>query len=224
MRLCKPSRKKLSHYLGPLAFTHNMAYNCFVHAQLLREFIRCQSGASLMPSEVPGVYPLQAADLIRVLARLMLAWDGQWFLKVCDEFDWETAAGLNARVRAAFGRIEMRSMLQVLGKESADDLHDAVRILRTYIEQVFAAGFVGDFRVAGNRLDAYVTECAAWEGAQQAALERTDQACIACERVWVAWFKTLLPNRDISFDIQARMGYGAPRCHFVLQFESLFDR
>jgi hypothetical protein len=177
-----------------------------------------------MPSEVPGVYPLQAADLIRVLARLMLAWDGQWFLKVCDEFDWQTAAGLNARVRAAFGRIEMRSMLQVLGKESADDLHDAVRILRTYIEQVFAAGFVGDFRVAGNRLDAYVTECAAWEGAQQAALERTDQACIACERVWVAWFKTLLPNRDISFDIQARMGYGAPRCHFVLQFESLFDR
>jgi hypothetical protein len=170
-----------------------------------------------MACEVPDVYPLQTADLMQILPRLMLAWDGQWFLKVCDEFGWETAAGLNARVRAAFARISMRAMLEVLGKRSADDLQDAVRIVRAYIEQVFAAGFAGDFRVASDRLDAYVTECAAWQGAKLAALERTDQACIACEKVWVAWFKTLLPQPDISFDIHSRMGYGAPRCHFVLK-------
>jgi hypothetical protein len=164
------------------------------------------------------VYSLEPTDLIRVLPRLMLAWDGQWFLKVYDEFDWETAAGLNARVRAAFGRIEMRTMLRALGKRRADGLPDAVRVLRTYIEGVFAAGFVGDYRVDEDRLDAFVTTCAAWEGAKRAALERTDQACIACETLWLAWFKTLLPNHQIVFDIQERMGYGDPRCHFVLQF------
>jgi hypothetical protein len=170
----------------------------------------------------PDVYPLEPSDLVRALPRLMLAWDGQWFLKIYDEFDWETATRLNARVRAAFGRIEMRTVLQVLGKRNADDLSDAVRVLRTYIENVFAAGFVGDFGVHANRLDAYIMTCAAWEGAKRAALERTDQACIACETLWIAWFKTLLPNRKIDFDIQGRMGYGGPRCHFVLQFERMF--
>ncbi len=176
----------------------------------------------MMMSELDA-YPLEAGDLVRVLPRLMLAWDGQWFLKVYDEFDWETAARLNARVRAAFGRIEMRTMLLALGKRYADDLPDAVRILRTYLENVFAAGFAGDYRVRGDRLDAFVTICAAWEGAKRAALERTDQACMACETLWVAWFKTLLPNRRIVFDIQGRMGHGDPRCHFVLQFERVFD-
>jgi hypothetical protein len=35
----------------------------------------------------PDVYPLEPSDLVRALPRLMLAWDGQWFLKVYDEFD-----------------------------------------------------------------------------------------------------------------------------------------
>lgn len=176
-----------------------------------------------MDSIRTDIYPLETSDLIYVLPRLMLAWDGQWFLKVHDEFDWETAARLNARVRAAFGRIEMRMMLQALGKHYANNLADAVHVFRTYIQRVFAAGFVGDFQVKGDRLDAYVTTCAAWEGAKRAALERTDQACIACETVWLAWFKTLMPNRKIDLSIQARMGYGDPRCHFVLQFENMFE-
>lgn len=165
------------------------------------------------------VYPLETTDLIRVLPRLMLAWDGQWYLKTCGEFDWEAATRLNARVRAAFGRIEMRTMLRLLGKHHADDLPDAVRVVRTYVESVFAAGFVGDFRVDEDRLDAFITTCAAWEGARRAALERTDQACIACETLWPVWFETLLPHHQITFDIQERMGYGDPRCHVVLQCE-----
>ncbi len=163
-----------------------------------------------------NLYPLEPDDLMRVLPRLMLAWDGQWFLKVHDEFDWETATRLNARVRAAFGRIEMRTMLRALGKRRADDLPDAVRVLRTYIERVFAAGFAGDFHVDGDRLEASITTCAAWEGAKRAALERADQACIACETLWPAWFKALLPNHQITLDVQGRMGYGDPRCHFVV--------
>jgi hypothetical protein len=30
-----------------------------------------------------------------------------------------------------------------------------------------------------------------------------------------------LPNRNIEFGIQGRMGYGDPRCHFVLKFERM---
>lgn len=166
-----------------------------------------------------NLYPLETDDLICALPRLMLAWDGQWFLKVYDEFDWETATCLNARVRAAFGRIEMRAMLHVLGKRQADDLPDAVRVFRTYVESVYAAGFRGDFQIDDDRLDAFITTCAAMEGAMQAALERTDQACIACETLWTAWFEILLPHHQIDLDIQGRMGYGDPRCHFVLQCE-----
>ena len=113
-------------------------------------------------------------------------------------------------------------MLRALDKRYADDVSDAVRILRTYISEVFAARFEGDFRVSGDRLDAYVTKCAAWEGARRAALERADQACIACEELWIAWLKTLLTNWRVQFDIHWRIGYGDPRPHLVLEFERMF--
>ena len=165
------------------------------------------------------VYTVETDDLLWALPRLMLAWDGQWFLKVHDELDWETAVCLNARVRAAFGRIEMRMMLKALGKRYADDVPDAVRVIRTYVGQVFAAGFEGDFRATEARMETYVTECAAWEGAKRAALERTNQACIACEGLWRAWFRTLLPNRSIGVNIHESMGDGDAQCHIVVEVE-----
>jgi hypothetical protein len=77
-------------------------------------------------------YEIPPEARAQVMAGLALAWDGQWFLKVYDKSGWDAAAELNVRTRSAFGRIEMRTTLQALGKEKADDLQDALAVWHAY--------------------------------------------------------------------------------------------
>lgn len=60
---------------------------------------------------MPDLYPLSDKIKIDMLRKLALFWDGQWFLKTVDEVGLEAAIRLNAKVRIAFGRIEMRTLL-----------------------------------------------------------------------------------------------------------------
>lgn len=161
--------------------------------------------------------PLEARG--QIMAMLALGWDGQWFLKVYEKYGWQAAAEINARVRAAFARLEMRATLRALGKRRADDLNDAVAIWQAYL-QMFGAdagAFAGEQIVQDNALYITVTRCAALDGSKRANLERADQSCIACESVWQAWFGALLPDCQFELDIVARMGYGAPQCRFCLR-------
>jgi hypothetical protein len=151
-----------------------------------------------------------------MLAFLAMAWDGQWFLKVYEEYGWDTAARLNARVRAAFGRIEMRRMLRALGKQAADDVADAARIIHTYFREVLAAGFDAEFVAEGECVEVIVTRCAALSGAKRARLERHDQSCVACPGLWQAYVEVLLPDTPVEIEIREQMGYGAPKCHVVI--------
>ena len=152
----------------------------------------------------------------RVMAGLALAWDGQWFLKVSDRFGWDAAAEINVRTRHAFGRLEMRSTLQALGKKKADDLRDALEVWQAYFRMFGADNgvFAGDFAIDGDTLAVTVHKCAAWEGAQKAKLEKDVQACLTCENLWQVWFSTLLPDYSVSQDVIARMGFGDARCRF----------
>jgi hypothetical protein len=159
----------------------------------------------------------------RMLALLAMAWDGQWFLKVCDEYGWHAAARLNARVRAAFGRIEMRRMLRALHKQRADGLCDAVRIILAYFRDVLAAGFDAEFTGQADRTEITVTRCAALWGAQRAGLERYDQACIACRGLWHAYSEVLLPDTPVQVEMKEQMGYGASRCHIVIRAGRIQD-
>lgn len=139
-----------------------------------------------------------------------------------DEFGLEAGFRLNARVRAAFGRIEMRTLLRTLGKSHADDLQDAMLLIDTY-----AQAFMGDAlrvqpeTVRPNRIEVRVYRCAAYEGAKLANLERVDQACLACKTLWNAWFETLLPDASVDVQYPMRMGKGAPHCHFVITAAAL---
>jgi hypothetical protein len=167
-------------------------------------------------------YAVSPEKRARMLALLAMAWDGQWFLKVYDEYGWEAAARLNARVRAAFGRIEMRRMLRALGKRAADDLEDAVQIIMAYFRDVLAAGFDAEFTSEGDRAEITVTRCAALTGAKRArtrmpGLERHDQACIACQGLWHAYFDVLLPDTPAEVGMREHMGCGAPRCTIVIR-------
>lgn len=161
-------------------------------------------------------YTIPPERRARMLALLAMAWDGQWFLKMCDEYGWEAATRLNAQVRAAFGRIEMRRMLRALGKRAADDLRDAARILLTYSQEVLAAGFDAEWAVGENQAEVTITRCAALSGARRAGLERHDQACIACRGLWQVYFEVLLPDEPVEVEVKEQMGHGAPKCRVVM--------
>jgi len=160
-------------------------------------------------------YVISPETRARMLALLTMAWDGQWFLKVYNEYGWEEATRLNAQVRAAFGRIEMRRMLRALDKRTADDLDDAAHIIHVYFRQVLAAGFEAEFIGADGQIEIIVTRCAALRGAKRAGLERHDQACIACRGLWQAYFEVLLPDTPVEVEMKEQMGCGASRCHIV---------
>ena len=162
-------------------------------------------------------YTIPPEERARLLVLLTMAWDGQWFLKVHDEYGWEEAARLNASVRAAFGRIEMRRMLWTLGKQAANDLEDAAQIIHTYFQQVLAAGFDAQFDITKDKAEIAVTRCAALAGSKQAGLERYDQSCIACEGLWQAYAEVLLPNTSTQVEAKEQMGCGASKCHIVVR-------
>lgn len=165
----------------------------------------------------PAPYPLSDAEQVKMLGKLMLFWDGQWFLKTVEAFGLDAAIELNARVRTSFGRIEMRSLLKAIGKSRADDLPDAMRLLETYAQAFMGDRLRAEFTVVGDdRAEIVVSRCAAYEGAKLAALPRQDQACVACETLWNAWLETLLPGPAWDIQFPMRQGKGDPTCRFVI--------
>ncbi|MGD9315841.1 MAG: SH3 domain-containing protein, partial [Anaerolineae bacterium] len=165
-------------------------------------------------------YLISIGDQARMLRKLMLYWDGQWFLNTAETFGLEPAIDLNARVRASFGRIEMRQLLKTLGKSEADDLADALHLLETYARAFMGTRLRAEFFFQGpNRAEIIVRRCAAYEGAKRAALPRADQACIACETLWDAWLETLMPDRQVEIRYPTRQGKGDSICQFQIRLD-----
>jgi hypothetical protein len=166
------------------------------------------------------LYPIPDAEKVKMLRKLALFWDGQWFLHSADRFGLEEGIELNADVRAAFGRIEMRTVLKALGKREADDLTDAVRIIATHVDLLLGAGVKAAYEMGENGARIVVRRCAVYAGARMANLPRQDQACIACARAWDAWLRALLPQGKITVHCRQRLGMGDPVCEFVVSEES----
>lgn len=166
------------------------------------------------------LYPLSDADKVKMLRKLALFWDGQWFLRSVEKFGLQAAIELNAAVRTAFGRIEMRTMLRALGKKQADDLNDALRIIATHADLLLGPGVRADYHPNQGSARMVVHRCAAFEGAKRANLERQDQACVTCETLWDAWFRVLLPGAQIAVQYPQRQGMGDPVCEFIVVTES----
>jgi hypothetical protein len=166
--------------------------------------------------EIPH-YQLSDAKQAQMLGKLMLYWDGQWFLKTVEAFGLEAAIDLNARVRTSFGRIEMRTLLKAVGKKRADDLPDAMRLLETYAKVFMRGRLRAEFTVLDDdQAQVIVSRCAAYEGAKLAGLPRQDQACVACVTLWDAWLEALLPGTAWDVQYPMRQGKGDPVCKFIV--------
>jgi len=161
---------------------------------------------------------LPAETALRLLGRLMLAWDGQWFLKVVETCGMEKAVELNARVRTSFGRIEMREFLRAKGREGAESLEEALALMRAYQRLFLGDGIGAAFQVEGQTVEVAVDRCLPQEGSRKAGV-RPDTPCVACETVWATWLSALLPGSRWSTEIPASMGRGAARCRILVRRE-----
>ncbi len=154
---------------------------------------------------------------LKSLRRLLLAWDGQWFLKIYLENGINKAIELNRKVRASFGKIEMKTILKFLGKKEADDFLDALKIILTYSEIFFGEGLKEEHCFRNGSAEVKIYRCPAFEGVKKAGLERIDQACIACESLWKTWIKTLLPKSNVEVEFIKRKGFGDALCQIILK-------
>jgi hypothetical protein len=166
------------------------------------------------------LYPITDARKAKMLRKLALYWDGQWFLNSVQKFGLDEAIELNAIVRNAFGRIEMRIMLQTVGKKQADDLPDALRMIATHADLLLGSSAKVDYQVGDGSARILVHRCTVFEGAKRANLPRHDQACVTCETLWETWFQALLPEARITVRYPQRQGKGAPICEFIVVQES----
>ena len=161
--------------------------------------------------EVEKEFLPEAGRALAMLGRLMLAWDGQWFLKTAEACGLEKAVELNARVRKSFARIEVREFLQALGRGPARDLDEAARLLTAYSRLFLGDGMDGAWRVEGDGARITVTRCRPQDGAAKAGL-KPDTPCIACEGLWGAWLEAILPDTAWETRVEAARGRGVDSC------------
>lgn len=163
-------------------------------------------------------YDIAPDEQIEILQKLLLYWDGQWFLKTVEEFGLEAGIRTNARVRASFGRIEMRAILKTARKKRADDLADGLVLLNSYLDMFMGGRLKVELNLTSDtEATVTVARCPAYEGARRACLERSDQACVACAGLWPVWLSALLPEDDIEVDVLEQQGRGDRRCLFNIR-------
>jgi hypothetical protein len=162
---------------------------------------------------------LTEEELLKIqgcLGRLMLAWDGQWFLKAAEECGLDKAVEINARVRVSFGRIEMREVLRALGKEKAESMEEAIRIIELYGRAFMGDGLLAEWEQKDGGVNLKVTRCSPQAGAARAGL-KPDTPCIACAELWHVWFSSLLPDTSWTAEIRESLGRGAPACRIRIR-------
>ncbi|GAB6273945.1 MAG: hypothetical protein STSR0004_08080 [Peptococcaceae bacterium] len=141
-------------------------------------------------------YSLLEATKSELLSKLMLAWDGQWFLKVVEEYGLENGLRLNTKVRLAFARIEMRLLLDVLNKKEAYNFEEAIGIINFYCREVLNIDSRHEIEIVNHSANIKVTFCPILENCRRANLPRCDQACLGCPQIWQEWLKVLLPKEE----------------------------
>lgn len=157
------------------------------------------------------MYTIDPQKQTEILRWLMFAWDSQWQARAVAQYGPAEASRLNARVRSAFGKVEMKALLSLVGKERAVSLGDAANLLETYFSFVWGdQGFQGRFSPPEtgpdglDRLTVQVRQMTALESLKKATRAAGEDPSLACEMLWTAWLETLLPGTQVQ--VTARLG------------------
>ena len=157
------------------------------------------------------MYTIDPQKQVEVLRWLMFAWDGQWQARAAAQYGPAEASRLNARVRSAFGKVEMKALLSLVGKERAVSLGDAANLLETYFNFVWGGqGYQGRFlppETTPNgqaRMTVQVRQMTALDSLKRATQAAGEDPGMACEMLWTAWLETLLPGTQVQ--VTARLG------------------
>lgn len=160
------------------------------------------------------MYTIDSRKLPEVLRWLMYAWDSQWQARMVALYGPVETSRMSARVRSAFGKIEMKALLSLVGKEKAANLADAADMLETYFNFAWGdRGFQGRFLPLDTlsngmpRLTVQVKKMTALDSVKKAAQAAGDDPRLPCEMLWSAWLETLLPDTQVQ--VTARLGDGS---------------
>lgn len=159
------------------------------------------------------MYNIDKDKQMEVLRWLMYAWDGQWLGRTTAVYGASEASKLNARVRAAFAKVEMKGLLALLGKKQAENLNDAAEMLKAYFQLVFGErGFQGKFSAVeaapggGARLQVQVSKMVALDSLKKVAQAANEQPAQICELLWTSWFEALLPDAKLQITSRSQNG------------------
>jgi hypothetical protein len=152
-----------------------------------------------------------------MLQQLVLAWDGQWFLKTSEKYGTDEAVALNQTVGRSCQRLVARMSLKAWKAEKAADFEDAGRMIRGLLDWSLGNFWKSDFEIAKDSIRIEVVRCPFFEGAKQANLERTDQACLNCAFAWSVWIDALLPGQEVKVTHLSKISEGSTSC--LMQIE-----
>lgn len=166
------------------------------------------------------MYEINQDRQLELLKRLLFAWDAQWFLKTAASVGPDEALKINGRVRAAYGRLEMKAMLALLGKTQADNLADALEIIKTFHtiayshNPILSGTHLVANETAAGRGKALVSlaRCAVLDNAKRSALPANpnETNCVYCQMLWTTWLENLLPEAQIDLNYESGQMQGAP--------------
>ncbi len=155
------------------------------------------------------MYEINQNKQLEVIRWLMYAWDGQWVSRTTAVYGPTEASKLDTRVRGAFGKVEMKALLALLGKKQADNLEDAAEMLKTYFGLMFGErGFQGRFLPVaaapsgGTRLQVEVSRLIALDSLKKVAQAAGEKPDLACELLWQSWLDTLLPQSQLEVTLR----------------------
>ncbi len=151
------------------------------------------------------MYEIKAERQLEFLRWVFSTLDGQWLIKTSAAYSPADSLKLSGKVRGALGKSEMRAMLALLGKNKADNLADAVEIIKTFLQLAYGErGFAGVFRngQGANRIEIEITKWNLLENLRKAASGSNESLSLTTELLWSSWFETLLPDTQVEVAVQ----------------------
>jgi hypothetical protein len=150
------------------------------------------------------LYDIKPEKQLELLRWMLSSQEAQWLLKVSAAMGPGESVKLSGKVRSALGRVEMKAMLALLNKHKADNLADAVEVLKSYLKVGYGdRGWSGFIRQpTQERAEFEITRWVTLENLRKATSGSPEALALAAEMMWSNWFEVLLPESQVEVTVQ----------------------